>query len=709
VAEYKEDPKTRISFGRIRWIQKYASTEATRKAKAQELIKKSYRTLYSGLAIPLTVFVVIFGWYYFYLTQAYYFGTDNYEIVLRSGHPGFTFLPGFGRVVIQTNFKTQHLKDGTARNEIDQAKVKGFWFQKVDSPKGAYQLWGEQLARRLDPIGQARMLNLLGNTGPTMETLIEIITNPEADPTSINYASNTLEIIVLAKSEDVNANMLDKLIEFIIVNSSDINPCNNCSQVTSTLELLAQARPDTVNANMLIKMFEFVNTTSSNTNSRSFAVRALGALAQAKPNAVSSEMLNKMFEIVIADSSNLGFVGTRTLGSLAQARPDGVNTDMLNRLIEYVISDSSDYNSSVSRFSIASAVEVLVQAKPDALSASMLNKLIEFVITDSYPYPAETRDSVAFTLGSLAQARPDLVNANMLNKLIKFVITDTPPYAFDTRARVARELISFGPAKLDATNPDILYSLLDYALTDSPPKNTDTSCKPDSYATDILGALAQTNPDAVNADMLNKLVEATIADSTDLYGYCRNYAEALQSLVHTKPDAVNEDMLNKLIKFAAVSSGINYDDSVVRALASLVQAKPDAISAAEINNLVESLVSDASLGDYPHGFYNIDNSQSLSLIALGSIAQTRPDAVNADLINQLQQYIVANSSTSNINIRFSAAKALIQLTLADAQKSTQTTHFLSICSTRMPIALGEILQQMRSSKSPSKIHCREIQ
>ncbi len=65
VAEYSEDPKTRIPIGRVRWIQKHALAEVQRSDKAHELLKKSQRRFYATVAgifaLPLIVFLMMEG------------------------------------------------------------------------------------------------------------------------------------------------------------------------------------------------------------------------------------------------------------------------------------------------------------------------------------------------------------------------------------------------------------------------------------------------------------------------------------------------------------------------------------------------------------------------------------------------------------------------------------------------------------------------
>src|SRR5262249_10590024 len=112
IAEYKEYPNTRIPFRRVRWIQKYASGELITGDKAQELLKKSKQMFYAlapSLVVPL---IILLSLYFFYLSNAYYLSIDdNSYIVLRSGLPQFSFLPGFGQVMIQTDLMRADLAE----------------------------------------------------------------------------------------------------------------------------------------------------------------------------------------------------------------------------------------------------------------------------------------------------------------------------------------------------------------------------------------------------------------------------------------------------------------------------------------------------------------------------------------------------------------------------------------------------------------------
>ena len=53
IAEYQEDPKTRIPFRRAQWIQKYASPETKVNEKAQELIRKSHQSFYATIVMAI--------------------------------------------------------------------------------------------------------------------------------------------------------------------------------------------------------------------------------------------------------------------------------------------------------------------------------------------------------------------------------------------------------------------------------------------------------------------------------------------------------------------------------------------------------------------------------------------------------------------------------------------------------------------------------
>jgi formylglycine-generating enzyme required for sulfatase activity len=55
IAEFQEDPKTRIPFRRAQWIQKYASPETKSSERAQELIKKSHQSFYATIAMAIVV------------------------------------------------------------------------------------------------------------------------------------------------------------------------------------------------------------------------------------------------------------------------------------------------------------------------------------------------------------------------------------------------------------------------------------------------------------------------------------------------------------------------------------------------------------------------------------------------------------------------------------------------------------------------------
>ena len=211
VGEYKEDSKTRIPFGRVRWIQKYATAEVRSGEKAQELIKKSKRAFYGIASIPLILIASL----YIFLASSYYFGIKDSYVVIISGNPQWKFVPGFDQAVIQTEFNDAEL-DSKSRDEILNGQVTGFWFQQAE---GGYSLWGEQLADHLMIVPKAEALRWLDQTTRTENILIQTITDSKTDPDLRSNAAEALGSLAQANPEAVSEDMLNKLVEIIVTNS----------------------------------------------------------------------------------------------------------------------------------------------------------------------------------------------------------------------------------------------------------------------------------------------------------------------------------------------------------------------------------------------------------------------------------------------------------------------------------------------------------
>ena len=344
VAEYKEDSKTRIPFGRVRWIQKYASAETKAAEKSRELIRKSKRGFYITLGSFVSVPIILIASLSIFLANSYYFSVQDTYIVLLSGNPQWKFVPGFDQVMIQTEFKDSDL-DSKSRDEILNGQVTGFWFQQAE---GGYSLWGEQLADHLSIVPQSEALRWLDQTTRVADILIQTITDSKTDPDLRSNAVSALGSLAQAKPEAVNEAMLNKLIEFITTNS-DASLYQVRSIAAYALGSLAQAKPEAVNEDMLDKLIEFIVTNSDTRLSyvHSNAASALGSLAQAKPEAVNEEMLNKLIEFILTNSdaslSNARYSAATALGSLALANPQaGEQTKIIPTLIDLLQNDADN-------------------------------------------------------------------------------------------------------------------------------------------------------------------------------------------------------------------------------------------------------------------------------------------------------------------------------------------------------------------------------
>ena len=200
-AEYREDPKSRIPLRNILTISKYASPDLKDKQKTQELLKKSKGSYYTIAAFPL----LIIAFLYAFLASSYYFSIENSYVVLRSGHPQLKIVPGFDKIVIQTNFKEEDLIS-EKRSDFLAERVIGFWIRRTENSS---LMWGKQILPYLDIATRLQTLRLVDSP-----ELVNLLEDNETDIRS--GAANTFGIIAEADSEIITPEVVPKLIELLL-------------------------------------------------------------------------------------------------------------------------------------------------------------------------------------------------------------------------------------------------------------------------------------------------------------------------------------------------------------------------------------------------------------------------------------------------------------------------------------------------------------
>jgi conflict system STAND superfamily ATPase/sulfatase-modifying factor enzyme 1 len=148
VAEYKEDPKTRIPFGRVRWIQKYASGEAKSAEKAQELLKRSKQAFYATIGSMVTVSLVII---YVLLASSFDFHLVDYVFgrnTIKQENPFIPLDNGDGLMIFGA--ETPNLKAGEQKKQI--IPIESFEIQQTEVTNKQYRMCRRAGACHSDPM-----------------------------------------------------------------------------------------------------------------------------------------------------------------------------------------------------------------------------------------------------------------------------------------------------------------------------------------------------------------------------------------------------------------------------------------------------------------------------------------------------------------------------------------------------------------------------
>jgi len=606
IAEYKEDKKMRIPFGRTHWIERYASPEVRAGTQAQELIKKSKQAHYGLIAALATPVIILIVLYFFFLTQSYYLSIDKSFIVHRAGLSQFTFLPGFGKVVIATEFKRDDLLDDTSRNEVDRGIVTGLWFRQSAE---SVQIWGDQVGSRLEPVSQAKMWRWLGQPDRAKKSLIATISDVDADP------------------------------------NERINAANDLSQI-------AFNDPKVITPAIIQSLIDLVTAPQSSSNYAYKAVPVLGQLAHENPKAITPEMIESLINLITAPKSPNGLDTTMAgelIGSLTTANPDALSSDMLQRSIDFVTNQTLD---PYTRQGMAESLSIIIASEPQEVTNKMIKMLVDF-FTDPKTNP-DVRSALNFSNWSFNKVKPQAIPPDILQSLID--------YSFDlqvdseVRSNVVRTfLLPLSLVNPEAITQDMIQKLMDIII--------DPEADPQlrSVATDDLGQLTQARPNIVKSDMLQTLSEILL-DLPENSDVSSSVANLLLEVAQTNPQIFTQEEIQSLS-----DNLIRLPDpsrlNLAYALVTLAQENPKILTPELIQSLTGILINPPE--DLRYISYstletlgkvnsytispeiiqflvgNITNTQEVSYsrinaaTTLGKLAQENPDIITSDIIQSL--------------------------------------------------------------------------
>jgi hypothetical protein len=326
VAEYKEDPKTRIPFRHVRRIQKYASADVKSGEQAQRLLRKSARAFYATVGSVLVVPLSVLGLYLF-LASSYYLSLEaqvgnvagpapsDRHIVVLSGYPQLEIVPGFDHVIVQTDFTESDLAT-SYRDEIIGEQVTGFWFQK----EHGYERWGGQLITGLAPPVQARALQWLGQPERAVEVLTRVINDSTTDIT-IDRAEVVQAIALLAQHhpEVVTGEVIEAL--QAILTDRTVNP-DLRGAVAGSIAQLGQSNPEVVTSEVIEALHTILTDRTATPGLRGAVAGALLQLAQDSSQIITSEITDILLALLKGANDSIGRnVGAYGLFHLAVADP----------------------------------------------------------------------------------------------------------------------------------------------------------------------------------------------------------------------------------------------------------------------------------------------------------------------------------------------------------------------------------------------------
>ena len=678
VAEYKEDPKTRIPFGRVRWIKKYASADVKSGEKALELMKTSRRGHYGLIASTLSVPIVL----YLFLAGSYYFSVENSYVVLRAGHPLLKFLPGFDQVAIQTDFKESDL-DPKAREKYLREQVTGLWFQRAE---GGYQVWGEKLVEGLTVDEQARALHWMGQTARAEQDLIAIINDDDADPNVRAEAANALGQSSTGHPDVVTPSMIQSIIDIITTPETDFDIGNEAVRalgklaqtnpeavtsemiqslvsiatnpeidyrldsyiITGAIEQLVQNNPEAFTPDMLQSLVRFVTDQTIDSYARCEVADSLGSVITAKPQGVTSDMLKMLIDFFIDPKSNPDVRSYMSYSnwSFEKVNPQAVTPEMIQTLIDFSINPQVD--SEVRSFADYTFLSPLAQANPRAITPDMIQMLMSIV--DDPEAEPELRSSAAGALGQLVRVKPEIVTPDLIPTLMQILMD--PQQDSNLRSSAAGALGQLAQARPGIVTPHVLQTIMKILA------DPETDSKVRSSAASALGSLAEVQPETVLPDMLQSLMNI-ITDTQAKSDLHSATMYALESIAKSSRHLVTPEIIQLLVVIATDPQEEFYIRvQAANTLGELAQENPKIVTPDVIQSWVD-IFTDPQFEHY---------QRSDAANTLGTLARVNPQAVTPDLLQR--QMDILNDPQTDSDTRSYAAQALGLIAQADPEAVT---------------------------------------
>jgi HEAT repeat protein len=498
----------------------------------QKPIKKSYRTRRAFAAL----LIIILGLYFFYLNQAYYFSIDHSYIVLRAGLHQFSFLPGFGRVVIQTDFKKEDLAKDRCR-DLDQGKLGGLWF--LHSKEG-YELWGDQLADCLNPVMQAKWLRLLRGPTDNLEILSQSVLSSE-DTNEVSVEEFDLEQLARTKPEFFTAEIIQSLMALL----TDKNISVRLS-AASILRQLAETNPRSFTPESIQSLTALlINQDYIMYSEESIII--LGVLAQTKP-----EVSWSLAALLADKDRDVRYRAAFALEQLAKNAPASFRAEMVSSLFAL----HSDKDNGVRSIAV-SALGQIALTRPELFTPEMIPSLARLLADEEY----HVRAGAASALGGLAQTRPEFFTPEIVQSLTT-LLADRESFVRSSTALALGQLAVTRPEYFTPKTVGTLMNLL-----------TDGGSFVPCSAAFGLSKLAQTKPELFTSEIVQSIITHLTDEDP---GVRSNVTSALEELAQRRPRVFTPGVVQKLMALLANEDPVA-QFGAASVLGTLAKQKPESI------------------------------------------------------------------------------------------------------------------------------------
>lgn len=691
VAEYKEDSKTRIPFGRLRWIQKYASAEARSGVKPKELIKKSQGAFYGTVAGIVAIPLLLVSSLYFFLANSYYIGFESFGdpnrtpyLVIRTGNPQLSFLPGFDRTSVQTDFTMDDLSSDSPEiaEEILREEVTGLWYKKTEA---GYQEWEEQLISRLSVRTQARALRWLGESERAENILLNNIRKPaiESSLTSGTEDQTRSESIdALVEHAQINPEVITPEILQILMDIA-VNPKFDTSVRESSviaLRLLIQANPQAIMpAESLQKPMDLMMDAEADAALRSTAMDALIPVIQFNQPALIPKMVDALVGIITDTKSDdlVRSSATRNLKQLIQY-PGAITPDLVQMLVY-----SSATPPSVRRSS-AEILERLAQSDIHTIAPELFPSLVSNALSSSID--SNVRTNLQTALIKRAKAEPQWVTPEILNIPITLI---TSQYYMDASLRSSTQdtLIKLAQTNPQAITSDSLQRLIEFIM-----KRQGDSTVRDGIRNGPLTSLAQANPKAITPEMVQELMNTFFEAGPDpLINDLAIFAA--QPLISANPQTVSPDTFERLLYVILDPKAIAFLRAKAEyAIGPLAKTNPALVTNENLKSLTALLTEPQINADIRNG----------AVYAIEKFAQANHQVVTSDVIQTLFEVIVHPQPTADVrgnatNTIGTLGKANPEVVTFELLQSSATAAVDSRLDSIVRSRMAEALRQLASA------------